>query len=300
MQRAWRGQEAYSEVQEGSRLPYGGLGEVGRPSLRAGRGREAHPEVWKAYKEVWERSGDPPGSQERVVRPFRRAGRGREVLQESQQRSGGAPRGPVEAGRPFCGLAGVRRPIWRSKRGREAHPEVWKAHSEARVGLAGPQGGWGGRESLPVDCEWSRGPPRRLGGVGRPTPGAGGVGRPTRWSRRGREALSMGWEVSGSPSVGSKGIGRLTQRSGKVREAHPEVQNTNTKVREGSGGPPRSSEGPLGVQEGLGGPPRGLGGVGSSMRRFGLGREACPQVREGSESPPGGWEGSGGPSGGPR
>lgn len=88
---------------------WAGPGEDGRPIRSSGR------PTWRSVR-VWEAEWDR---------------RGREAFSEVRERSGG----------PSTGLGEVERPTWRSRWGREALPEVQKAHPEVWVGLERPPRG---------------------------------------------------------------------------------------------------------------------------------------------------------------
>ena len=73
--------------------------------------------------------------------------------------------------------------------------------------------GW---EALPEGWEWSGGPPRGPGVVGRPSGGPVVVGMPSRWARcglqalpkggNGREALPVSWKWSGIVGNGQESL----------------------------------------------------------------------------------------------
>ena len=90
--------------------------------------------------------------------------------------------------------------------------------------------------------------------LGGPPVGPVGVGRPYLRAGRGRESLLVVREwlvnLSGGPGV----VVTPTRRSGNGQEAHPKVQKAHLEVREGSGGPPGSLEGPPGCPGGIGRP----------------------------------------------
>ena len=186
-------------------------------------------------------------------RPTQRDRRGRESHPNFREVLGGPSEGPGE----------VWKPTWRPGRGLEAHPEVWKAHPDVRVGKGVSPGRPGG----------GRRPSQRFGRVREAPPGSpGGDGRPFRWTRSCWEALLEAREGSGvlhggpggvgNPSWRSGRVGQPTQRSGRGPEEQPDVREAHTKFREGSVG----SHG-------------GLVGVGSTTRRSGRGQEAHPEVQ---------------------
>ena len=244
-----RGREALLKIQEWS----GGLGEVGSPTRRAGKGYKAllesqrgsgrqEQDGWPCWSFV--RGSEAPRMTKGVGRPSQRDGRGLESLPEGCEGSEGPP---VRVGRSWealledrdgsedlqRGLGGVGRPFRRAGRGREVS-------SRARRG-------WEGQK-----------------GLGGPPGGTGGVRRPSQRIGIGWESLEKGQEGLGWPEE----VRRPTQRAGRSHEAVPEGW-------EWSGGPPervgRSWEALLeerGRSEGL---QRGLGGVERPFRRDGRG-----------------------------
>ena len=92
-----------------------------------------------------------------------------------------------------------------------------------------------GRETLPDLREWSGGPPRFAGVVGRPsrTSGSGrdaarifwSCRKTTRISGRGREAHPDVWEWPGDPPKCPGVIGRPSRMSGSGREALLDIRS---------------------------------------------------------------------------
>ena len=119
-------------------------------------------------------------------------------------------------------------------------------------------------EDLTDIREWSGGPPKCQGVVG----------RPSRISGSGREACWM----AGS---GWKALPNVQELSGEP-PGWPGVRKTLTNIRKWSGVPPRYP-----------------GVVGRSFRIFRRGREAIPDVQEWTRDPPGCPKEVGGPSGCP-
>ena len=86
---------------------------------------------------------------------------------------------------------------------------------------------WSGRKALPDDREWSVGPLRCPGVVGRPS-----------WvSGSGRLALPDVWEWSGGPHGCPGVVGRPSRMSGRSRETLPNVWSAFPNVREWLEGP---------------------------------------------------------------
>ena len=148
---AGRCREALQYFRKRSGGTLGRLLQVGRPSCRTVRGRQAHPEVWEGY-------GSLPGGQGGFGRPNQKSGRGGEANTESE------------------------RPTRRSWWGRAAYPEVWE-------GSGGPAGGPGGVDRSSQWAGWccealSNG----REGLGVHRGGPGGVGRPIQRNGRGLES----------------------------------------------------------------------------------------------------------------
>ena len=121
--KAGRGWEAHPVDRDGSRVPPEGskcppgeMGEVGRPSWWAWKGRADHSEgqegsggvgrcSWRArwgrdaLLEGREKLGGPPGGPRRVGLTTRRARKGRNTHMEGWEGSGGPPGGPGGVGR---------------------------------------------------------------------------------------------------------------------------------------------------------------------------------------------------------
>ena len=236
---------------EGSGSPPGGSGEVGWPSHRSRRGREAHPAVREG-------SGVCPYSPGGVGSPSRSSRRGREAIPVFQEAllevragSGGRP-GGLQG--PPSGQEGSGIPA--KVPGLFERPSQWSWGPSWRSGS--PPGslegfGWG-REVVPEFWE----------GLGGLPSGPGRVGRTSRMSERSRGALPEVQEGSEGPPGCLRGVGRPSRRSGRDREALPEV-------REGSAGPPSGHGGSPGSHEAL---PAVCGGFGRPSRRSRRGRES--------------------------
>ena len=103
------------------------------------------------------------------------------------------------------------------------------------------------------------------------------------------------------PPRGPGGIGRSSRRSGRAREALLEVWEAIPEVQEGSGGPPGGPEQVgrpswrFGPPKNFGGPSGGSGVIANASQTSGKGRQALPEVWEGSGCPT---KGFGGPLGG--
>ena len=154
-----------------------------------------------------------------VGRPSLRAGSGREALVESREWSGGPPGGPeVVEGLPEGPGVVVWSSQWtrnggkpsqRAGCGRDALPEGrgWSGGSTGRLGVVRMHSWRDGsdREALLEGCEWSGGPPGGLAVFESPPGGLGVVGCPSWWTRSGestsrrvgsgKEAIPVGWET---------------------------------------------------------------------------------------------------------
>ena len=150
----------------------------------------------------------------------------REALQEVCDGSGGLAGGPgcfvrpswqfgEGSGGPRGGLGGVRGHSQSSAMGQEAFPEFWE-------GLEGPPrvlGGFGRPHRGPGDF------PGGLGWVGSPCRRFG-RGRKALWrSRSGLKPLPEFWEGSGSPLRGPGGVGRPSQWSARPSQRSRGVGN---------------------------------------------------------------------------
>ena len=113
--------------------PPGGPEEAWVPFQMFGTSLEALPEVQDG-------SGGLPEGPGRGSSLFWMAGTGRQALLDVCDRSGGPCRDTGGVGDPFRGPGGFVRPSWRSRRGREAIPEVRKT-SAVWEWLGDPLGG---------------------------------------------------------------------------------------------------------------------------------------------------------------
>ena len=97
------------------------------------------------------------------------------------------------------------RPSWRTGRG-------WEALLESQKELGHPPGrpGWVRRPSW--RARWDQEVRKRMGG---PPRGLGGVGKPCHRDRKCREAISEVREWSGVSPGGPEGVARPSQRAGK-------------------------------------------------------------------------------------
>ena len=119
------------------------------------------------------------------------------------------------------GEDGVRRPSWRSRKGREALLEggwVWEARLENREGAGGPSR-WPGVRKPSQKCRKETAVPHEgQEGVRSPTGGLGRVRRPSWKTERSRESLLESQEGLGGP----REVGSPSRRAGKGQEALPE------------------------------------------------------------------------------
>ena len=160
--RAGSGREAISEGREWSEVPPGRPGVVRRPSRRAESGRETFPvghEWSEALRVGLEWSGGPHKGTGGFLG-------GPEVVETPTRRVGRTARGHRVVGRPTRKAGSGRVALQRAGSDRESLKEDW--------------------EDLPEDQEWSGGPPR-VSGV---------VGRASQKARSGWEALTKGREWS--------------------------------------------------------------------------------------------------------